>query len=98
MFETLTKRSPPRQHVLKLLSMDPAYPDAPREGIRRMLEKVGPAGNLDQHTFPSLRNPWEPRVSLYRVRTRAARPIRLRSSRAVRRASLILFENHTACG
>jgi len=28
------------QHVLKLLSVDPAYPDAPREGIRRMLEKV----------------------------------------------------------
>ncbi|KAJ1473559.1 hypothetical protein T484DRAFT_1835550 [Baffinella frigidus] len=27
------------QHVLKLLSVDPAYPDAPREGIRRMLEK-----------------------------------------------------------
>jgi len=28
------------QHVLKLLSVDPAYPDAPREGIRRMLERV----------------------------------------------------------
>ena len=48
MFETLTKKSPPRQHVLKLLSMDPAYPDAPREGIRRMLEKVGPAAHFTQ--------------------------------------------------
>ena len=26
--------------VMKLLSVDPAYPDAPREGIRRILEKV----------------------------------------------------------
>jgi len=30
-----------RIHVLKLLSVDPAnYPDAPREGIRRILEAV----------------------------------------------------------
>lgn len=29
-----------RQRVLKLLSVDPAnYPDAPREGIRRVLEQ-----------------------------------------------------------
>lgn len=26
--------------VMKLLSVDPAYPDAPREGIRRILEQV----------------------------------------------------------
>lgn len=26
--------------VMKLLSVDPAYPDAPREGIRRILEEV----------------------------------------------------------
>src|SRR5690606_1745979 len=26
--------------VLKLLSVDPAYPDAPREGIRRLLEVI----------------------------------------------------------
>ena len=26
--------------VMKLLSIDPAYPDAPREGIRRILEEV----------------------------------------------------------
>ncbi len=25
---------------LKLLSVDPAYPDAPREGIRRIIEQV----------------------------------------------------------
>ena len=25
---------------MKLLSVDPAYPDAPREGIRRILEQV----------------------------------------------------------
>lgn len=27
--------------VMKLLSIDAAYPDAPREGIRRILEEVG---------------------------------------------------------
>lgn len=26
--------------VMKLLSVDPAYPDAPREGIRRILQEV----------------------------------------------------------
>ena len=26
---------------MKLLSVDAAYPDAPREGIRRILEEVG---------------------------------------------------------
>ena len=26
---------------MKLLSVDAAYPDAPREGIRRILEQVG---------------------------------------------------------
>ena len=26
--------------VMKLLSVDPAYPDAPREGIRRIMEQV----------------------------------------------------------
>lgn len=31
-----------RVRVMKLLSQDPAnYPDAPREGIRRILEQVG---------------------------------------------------------
>lgn len=31
-----------RTRVMKLLSEDPAnYPDAPREGIRRILEEVG---------------------------------------------------------
>ena len=29
--------------VMKLLSVDPAYPDAPREGIRRILEQVNRA-------------------------------------------------------
>ena len=26
--------------VMKLLSVDPAYPDAPKEGIRRILQEV----------------------------------------------------------
>ncbi|KAL1719993.1 Hydantoinase/oxoprolinase-domain-containing protein [Schizophyllum commune] len=31
---------PPRELIVKLLSQDPAYPDAPTEGIRRVLEAV----------------------------------------------------------
>lgn len=35
--------------VLKLLSEDPAYPDAPTEAIRRIIEQVsGKAGNFYQ--------------------------------------------------
>ena len=36
-----------RTRVLKLLSVDPAnYPDAPREGIRRVLEAEGAGGGV----------------------------------------------------
>ena len=33
--------------VMKLLSVDPAYPDAPREGIRRILEQVRQATKIE---------------------------------------------------
>jgi N-methylhydantoinase A/oxoprolinase/acetone carboxylase beta subunit len=33
--------------VLKLLSESPAYPDAPREGIRRVLAVHGGGGDVD---------------------------------------------------
>ena len=32
--------------VMKLLSVDAAYPDAPREGIRRILQQVGQIMNF----------------------------------------------------
>ena len=41
--------------VMKLLSVDPAYPDAPREGIRRILQEVITCRVSIDSPFPSLR-------------------------------------------
>lgn len=51
---------PPHELVVKLLSLDAAYPDAPTEGIRRILELVDgrsyPRGEiLPAHRFASIR-------------------------------------------
>lgn len=38
--------------VMKLLSVDPAYPDAPKEGIRRILQEVSYSPSVHRFTSP----------------------------------------------
>ena len=38
--------------VMKLLSVDPAYPDAPKEGIRRILQEVIHSSRFHRFSLP----------------------------------------------